>query len=33
MIEEVYRRMAAHRDNPVFIHVVPQEEGIAGRSR
>jgi allophanate hydrolase len=29
MIEEVYRRIAAHRDNPVFIHVVPQEEALA----
>jgi allophanate hydrolase len=25
----VYRRIAAHRDNPVFIHVVPQEEALA----
>jgi len=29
MIEEVYRRIAAHRDNPVFIHVVPQEDALA----
>jgi len=29
MMEEVYRRIAAHRDNPVFIHVVPQEEALA----
>ena len=29
MIEEVYRRIAALRDNPVFIHVVPQEEALA----
>ena len=29
MIEAVYRRIAAHRDNPVFIHVVPQEEALA----
>jgi allophanate hydrolase len=29
MIEEVYRRIAAHRDNPVFIHVVPRDEALA----
>ena len=29
MIEEVYRRIAAHADNPVFIHVVPEEEARA----
>jgi allophanate hydrolase len=29
MIEEVYRRIAAHRDNPVFIHVVPQDDALA----
>ncbi|MGQ0545928.1 MAG: allophanate hydrolase [Betaproteobacteria bacterium] len=28
MIEEVYRRIAAHRDNPVFIHVVPREQAL-----
>jgi len=29
MIEEVYRHIAEHRDNPVFIHVVPKEEALA----
>ncbi len=29
MIEEVYRRIAAHGDNPVFLHVVPREEALA----
>jgi allophanate hydrolase len=29
MIEEVYRRIAAHAANPVFLHVVPQPEALA----
>jgi allophanate hydrolase len=29
MIEEVYRRIAAHADNPVFLHVVPEAEARA----
>jgi len=29
MIEEVYRRIAQHADNPVFIHVVPKERALA----
>jgi allophanate hydrolase len=28
MLDEVYRRIAAHADNPVFIHVVPKEEAL-----
>src|SRR5882672_10263046 len=33
MLEEVYRRIAAHADNPVFIHVVPQETALAAARR
>jgi len=29
MIEEAYRRIAEHRDNPVFIHVVPEAQAAA----
>lgn len=29
MIEEVYRRIAEHAGNPVFVHVVAQEEALA----
>ena len=29
MVEEAYRRVAAHPDNPVFIHLVPREEALA----
>ena len=29
MIEEVYRRIAGHAANPVFLHVVPREEVLA----
>ena len=29
MVEEAYRRIAAHPDNPVFIHLVPREEALA----
>ncbi len=29
MIEEAYRQIAEHRDNPVFIHVVPEAQAAA----
>ena len=29
MIEEVYRRIAEHADNPVFLHVVPKAQAFA----
>ena len=29
MVEEAYRRIAAHPDNPVFIHLVPRQEALA----
>ncbi|HZM34954.1 MAG TPA: allophanate hydrolase [Burkholderiales bacterium] len=29
MIEEVYRRIAEHAGNPVFIHVVPEDQALA----
>src|SRR5512134_2639243 len=29
MIEEVYKQIAAHGDNPAFIHVVPKEQALA----
>ena len=28
-VHEAYRRIAAHADNPVFIHVVPKERALA----
>lgn len=28
-VHEAYERIATHRDNPVFIHVVPKDEALA----